>query len=329
MQAGARIIVFPKEIMSTQADPTATPPHTWWQRHGTTVQWLAIGATFLASLVNPIATACFRHSDQTSKTDDEHTKSIVSEAVKETVVPRLNAIDDKLSRIDTRVATLEGWKEGISGQVGVLEQGQQKQRQTQEALLEDTERLRDLAPYQTLNHVLNAIFTNVKKAETTSRVLPPSAREDYRAMLVALGSQVKGNDASAIYWKTVAALINYQSFVDQSENKAPNPDKVANLCTTSNEGYVHSHDNTFANAVIEDCKVDLDTQSFKNVIFKDSVVRYHGGPTTLEGVQFVNCHFVIDFAPKRKIPSTPALLQAILTAPSQTKVAVSASPSGM
>jgi hypothetical protein len=57
----------------------------------------------------------------------------------------------------------------------------------------------------------------------------------------------------------------------------------------------------------------LDNQLMKNVIVKDSHIEYHGGPTVLENVYFVNC--VFDFEPGIK---TQELGKAILASTAVT-----------
>jgi hypothetical protein len=62
-------------------------------------------------------------------------------------------------------------------------------------------------------------------------------------------------------------------------------------------------------------------KSFHNVVFKNSVVHYSGGPTTLDGVAFVNCTFILDISAKQT-PAKPSLLMSLLSSPSQTNVKI-------
>jgi hypothetical protein len=38
---------------------------------------------------------------------------------------------------------------------------------------------------------------------------------------------------------------------------------------------------------------DIDNFTISNVVFKDVVIIYHGGPLTLSNVRFINCRFVV------------------------------------
>ena len=70
-----------------------------------------------------------------------------------------------------------------------------------------------------------------------------------------------------------------------------------------------------------DCAVILDDQRFRNVIIKDSVVDYDGGPILLENVHFVNCTFRFRQTPnavhfgEKLLAATPVNIQ-LTTSPS-------------
>lgn len=46
------------------------------------------------------------------------------------------------------------------------------------------------------------------------------------------------------------------------------------------------------------CAEELDGIAWKNVLFENGTVIYRGGPTKLEGVQFKDCQFAIDYTPR-------------------------------
>jgi hypothetical protein len=69
--------------------------------------------------------------------------------------------------------------------------------------------------------------------------------------------------------------------------------------------------------------VYLDTNSFKNVMFQDSVVHYRGGLVVLDGVNFVNCRFILDLAGPNSKPSDEKLLFALLESPDQKTIQIS------
>jgi hypothetical protein len=154
-------------------------------------------------------------------------------------------------------------------------------------------------------------------AQQTHEIFPEPQLADYKQTLQ------KSPSSSPGYWTTVASLINYQSFVDQALGEAPDPSKVSQPC-----GMVgpKAHNNTFIGLPTSDCLVELDTENFENVTFRNSVIHYKGGPVSLISVRFVNCRFVLD------IPRTPVLaptspqtrfLLTLLNSPDQTNVQIS------
>jgi len=54
---------------------------------------------------------------------------------------------------------------------------------------------------------------------------------------------------------------------------------------------------TITNASLRGCQEVLDGSEWKNVVFVDSTVVYHGGPVVLENVQFKHCQFEFDYTP--------------------------------
>jgi hypothetical protein len=118
----------------------------------------------------------------------------------------------------------------------------------------------------------------------------------------------------------VAAIINYQSKIDQLSGEAPDPVKISKPCGGLTAG-TGGH-NLFARMTFSNCIVDLDTDDmFQNVTFINSVIRYKGGPANLFNVAFVNCTFQLDLPPNSS-PAKPNFLFALLDSPKQTSVKV-------
>jgi hypothetical protein len=113
------------------------------------------------------------------------------------------------------------------------------------------------------------------------------------------------------YWATVAAIINYQSYVNQMGNKAPDPLQVAKPCPFVTKGSGGSNNLIQGAIPFTGCVVDLDgTQNtVEGAVFENSVIRWHGGPVTIKSATFINCRFVIDIKTE---PPRPDLLKQLL-----------------
>jgi hypothetical protein len=150
--------------------------------------------------------------------------------------------------------------------------------------------------------------------------LPPAQLADYKNAIRA------APHSASEYWTTIAAIINYQSFIDQVGHHAPDPAAISQPCgngLTGGPSSTGNHSNAYDGMHFEGCIVDLDTNKFTNSIFHNSVVRYHGGPVFLSDVQFINCRFVLDIpvsAPAS--PERNSLLMTLLDAPSTKSVTV-------
>jgi len=124
------------------------------------------------------------------------------------------------------------------------------------------------------------------------------------------------------YWTTVAAIINYQSLVNQLRGIAPDPSLISRPCAGLTMGT--GGGNTISGFTVRGCLVDLDTTFNKlvNITFRDSVVRYHGGAVDLQNVTFVNCRFEL-IIPPDTTPKRPNVLRAILGSGDQKSITVS------
>jgi hypothetical protein len=131
------------------------------------------------------------------------------------------------------------------------------------------------------------------------------------------------------FWTTVAATINYQSLIDQLNGHAPDPATVSRPCGGFTQG-MGGYNFFRGSFIISDCVVDLDSthNALEGVTFKDSVIRYHGGPVDLSDISFVNCRFVLDIP--ASAPSNPErnrLLMTLLTSPDTKSVTIPATHS--
>jgi hypothetical protein len=148
---------------------------------------------------------------------------------------------------------------------------------------------------------------------TTKKEIPDAKLVDFKLAVRALPQ------SASDYWKTVAAIINYQSFLDHLSGQAPDPAAVSKPCggvTNGLNGTVVTG-NTWEKIGFSKCIIDLDTNSFRDVVFKDSVIRYRGGITSISNVLFINCRFVVEIrgSAPASIPENHLLL-ALLDSPS-------------
>jgi hypothetical protein len=201
--------------------------------------------------------------------------------VKGLIANKLGDVTTRLDGIASRLDNFEGWRRGIEERYTLQLQG---------------------------------VRTIVKSAEVRKIALSPAEIDEYKNILRTVPS------SSVEYWQTAAAIINYQSLINQKSGKAPDPAKVAKRCTILGQA---AHNNKFYGGSYRDCVVYLDTNSFKNVMFQDSVVHYGGGPVVLDGVNFVNCRFILDLAGPNTKPSDEKLLFALLESPDQKTIQIS------
>jgi len=169
---------------------------------------------------------------------------------------------------------------------------------------------------------LDGIRKTLQVAEATEREIPYGKLVDIKLAVRSLPV------SAADYWKTVAEIINYESFLNQTRNHAPNPAKVSKPClsyTNGNGSDVSIRNNSLVGGTLLNCVVDLDTHSYENVVFQDSVVRYHGGPVSLRNVLFLNCAFRVEIAADAPpvSPERDKLLLALIEPIDQRRVRVS------
>jgi hypothetical protein len=171
--------------------------------------------------------------------------------------------------------------------------------------------------YHEIPPKLSDIRATINTAETQRTILPPSQIAQFKKTIVATSPSV------ADYWTTMAAVINYQSLVNQMRGEAPDPAAVSSRCLGfTSGGNVLSYNNSFSGGDVSNCVVDLDEEQFHNITFHNSVIRYHGGPVILENVKFVNCRFVLELSAKPESPAKQNLLIALLGSRDQKNVEI-------
>ena len=165
-------------------------------------------------------------------------------------------------------------------------------------------RIHVLRPFPLYDKVAEQPVSQVNASEKTMQEVARKLRQ--------------ASTSSPDFWPTVAAIINYQSRINQMTGRAPDPAKVSTPCM----GVTGGVRNTFDHFGLAGCVVDLDTQTFLNGIFKDSVIRYHGGQTTLRNVTFINCTFLLDLSSPKTSPEKSSLLFALLGSLDQKTVKI-------
>jgi len=267
--------------------PSNVPSTTWAQRHGTSAQWASVIMSGIALLVAVCLPLFLRSVDKETKTSDEHINLLIATKLDDTAKAINQRTDQKLDLINGKI-------DELSEKIGDA-QGQLK-------------RLKG-SPSQ----VLGKIRADIETATKESRIIPTTEMVSYKAAIHSI------QPSSPEFWPTVAAVINYDSFVNQKKGHAPDPKKVSKVCPILTIG----QNNAMIGGEYSNCIVNLDTQVFQGVTFKDSVIQYHGGTTTLDQVRFINCAFVLDLPPAPELRPAEKLLFALLDSPDQRSIAVS------
>lgn len=291
----------PMEIVHSGATPisfafkaTSVAKQKWWES-----QWLKT----IATIWIPILTCCYLIISVVVG----HAVKDLNAGVAATVSTQLKPFVAELTDVNSRLHTMEGWKEGVEGDVRILKENQNTQDQKQKQL-EALSRLLDP------RRILATIRAEIDAAKVRKEKLPVSQVADYRNALNALPSSV------ADYWTTVSAVINYQSLLNQMSGEAPDPTTVAMPCGLVGPNSGH---NSITGQNFRDCFVFLDTNLFRNVTFQDSVIHYRGGAVGLVNVKFINCTFVLELPAKPATPAQEKMLRALLDSPDQKNIQVS------
>jgi hypothetical protein len=225
--------------------------------------------------------------------------------------PLVEKLTTQHQDVMTRLSALDQWKADLERRYDGVKQFQNHQDQEQKKLADRFDQMASLDRLQDRRRVLATIRAEIQLANETKRVLPVSDIVDYKNALRFLPSSL------ADYWNTVAAVVNYQSLLNQLSHEAPDPAKVAQDC-----GFM-ADSTVIGPRTVVDCVIYLDTNVFIKITFKDSVVHYQGGPVGLGAVVFENCRFILDIPPNTHTPQVN-LLNALLQSPDQKRVKVPA-----
>ncbi len=308
--ASPKLIVFPSRMDIPPPIPPDKPiddKAAWHNpvRHGNFAQW---GAIVVALSIPFILQHCNRAISQGDET--------FGLRVDKRIEDRLNpAIDKVNSHIDSKIDQLGQKIDGLSDRVSRVEGSLGKRISGVE---DRVNQQTSLAKLMDPSRVLATIRAEIQTAKSTGNILPVSDVVDYKNAVRALPPSANE------YWQTIAAIINYQSLVNQMSGEAPDPATVSRPCfAVTNTDQIRADENEFVGANFVNCIVDLDTNKFHRTSFKNSVIRYHGSPTTLDNVTFINCLFELDITTHPKSPERSPLLLALLESPDQKIVKVS------
>ena len=284
----------------------ADPPPTFFQKHGTTAQWIAAFVTLLIGAGNIYLITHYRSTDSQSKASDEHINSLIDNKLGSTEQRIDQHTDEQVGKLTQQLNSLServGNLYGLLGRVSKLES--------------DTSKNQSLARLIDPNRILATIRTEIELAENKSVPLPQTTLVDYKNAIQTLPNSARS------YWETVAAIINYQSKINQLSGKAPDPARVSQKCLfLTSDPNIHISNSEVGNDTYTNCIVDLDAGvAFSHIVFRDSVIRYSGGPTHIDNVRFVNCNFQLNVQTK-KAPVNIEMLLALLNSPNQTSITV-------
>src|SRR5208337_3163409 len=253
-----KVIVFPKHMGAPNPIPppqTEQPSGFHAPTHGNWAQWAAIAAAIIIPFI-------VRHYDRTAMQDAENFNLRVDSRIDAKLNPKVDKINE---HIDSKVDELGKKIDALSDRVSRIE-GQLGNRVS--SLEHRADQQISLARIMDPNRTLGTIRAELQMARASGKLLSVSDLEDYRNAVQALPISARE------YWTTAAAIINYQSLLNQMSDEAPDPTKVSTPClgmTTQNG--VLSQNNMFRNFSIPNCVVDLDTLHFIRVTFINSVIR--------------------------------------------------------
>lgn len=282
--------------------PAVSSKHT---KYGNYAQWAGVIAAILLGLLNMALIVSYHNESKTTVTSDEHIKLLIAGNLDPAVKAINERIDNKLDPINKKLDDLAGKVDDAQGQLKRLKSDVSEQAQKQGQILA-------INRIQDPERILGIIRAEIQMAETSKMVLPASQLADYKTALHALSPSVSD------YWTTLAAIINYQSLVNQMSGEAPDPAKIAKPCLGEN-----SSNNLFVGVPFRNCVIVLDNETFDHATFQNSVVIYYGGPVSLRDTKFVNCRFVLELPAQHEIPAEKSLLLALLDSPDQKSVQVS------
>jgi hypothetical protein len=282
--------------MTVNENESGSTSDSWWKTHSHYANWATV---VIAGLVGLGTWNSYAHSQSSAQ---------LTTQINDTVATDLKPFEQEFKDLKSQVDKIEGWEKGFSAKQQSLEQQQEKQGKDVHRLLalENSHRTRENAQEKaptnkTPEKLLTAIRRQVWIARGEDQEIPSGELLQIKRDLQSLPK------TEPDYWVTLAALINYQSFVNQQKGLAPNPSAISKPC-----GYLS--DSMVVGQTFESCITVIDSNGFQNVTFRNSVVIYNGGDVSLKNVRFENCLFELTFDARKKV--TPnGLLLALLESP--------------
>jgi hypothetical protein len=306
----AKVLAFDRPMASPasglpqQSPQTAATAPVAVQIHGNTSQRFSAffaGGALLVSLIGTTLTIWWHFADRSEKQNDEHFKTLIGDQInpiiantKDEHINTLIAAQNKplteaVGRIAQDVSTLKGWLHIVNGKLDKVKEPDPQL----------------LAQSSNPDKALTGIRATLEQAQDRHKILPDPTLVEYRKKVQILPT------SATEYWTTVAAIINYQSYVNQREHNAPDPFVVSKPCPFVTSGSGGGYNVILGANRFTECVVDLDgtTNEVDGAVFEDSVIRWHGGPVTIKLATFIRCRFVLDIKTE---PSRPELMQQLL-----------------
>jgi len=137
--------------------------------------------------------------------------------------------------------------------------------------------------------------TNSANAELVERILATAKEKKIpiqpQAIAQAGSRFIEAAKSNPQSWTAAVQLINYRSTLNvgrippfpQGRCVPIPPDSIGIVANVESLSLVN-------------CTQELDHTAWKDVDFRDVTVVYHGGPTVLENVHFINCEFSLDLS---------------------------------
>jgi hypothetical protein len=306
------------EMAGTSPANDPREPRRWWS--GPIIPIVSVVTAIIAVVITAINTND-NHKTTTIQVEKDRNDDLVKKInTAITANETINRIDHTTTGIDKRVSDLEQWKRDI------LDPNMRRVRIQQESLKRGQDEIRRKVEsdeaFVKLSDPQRVIgLINGEIALATQSAIPLGAAKlvDYKAAMRGISP-----NASA-YWSTVAAIINYQSLLDQRLGHAPDPAKVSRPCPffTDSPSFANNSVGSGRPIVARGCIVDLDnTNDFlAPVTFINCVVRYgYKRPISFRQVRFVNCNFQLGAPPSNLPEDRFKLLQALLESSELTNV---------
>jgi hypothetical protein len=289
----------PASEIPQPAPQPAPPALTFWQRHGTTAQIVSAACGSFVLGIAVLGVIWHYSADSGAKTD-KHINDLITEQITplgkiandehigRVVGDQVRPLSEKLDKIAQDMAYLKG-------KAGIANTKLNQSKKPDPNLLVNS---------SNPNKALTNIRVSLEQAQKQKEILPDLTLAEYRKKVQTLPT------SATDYWVTVAAVINYQSYVNQIENKAPDPLQVAKPCLLT-KGSGGNYNLIQGANQFSRCIVDLDgtTNDVEGAVFRNSLIRWHGGPVTIKSATFINCRFVIDIKTE---PARPDLLKQLL-----------------